>query len=93
MGKQFLGDEYSNLVSPNVSPEFVPTGLQVMVLACSFLHCYFKVLHFKETKELKITKFRCAVLGPLKLNLGSYGYFYDFSVPCCLRSSFFVWVK
>lgn len=58
--------------------EFVATGysLQVIVLACSFLCCYFKTLHLKETGELKMTKFKCEILGPLKGNLGPGGNFY-----------------
>lgn len=40
-----------------------------MVLDYSLLYCYFKMLYLKETKELKITKFSCEILGPLKGNL------------------------
>lgn len=71
-----MGDEYSNFVSRNVRSESVATSLQVTVLACSFLCCYFKTLHLKETGELKITKFKCKILGPLKGNLRPCGNFY-----------------
>lgn len=78
MGRISGVDEYSNLVCLNVRTEFVPTGLQVKVSAHSFLCWHFKVLHLKETKELKITKFRCEILGLWKGNWGSYGYFSNF---------------
>lgn len=78
MGRLLGVDEYSNLVSLNVRTELVPAGLQATVLACSFLCCYFKVLNLKETKDVKIAKFRCGILGLLRGNLGSCGYFYNF---------------